>query len=264
MPPSSQFPWRTALSKVEPNKVFIRGYDVRELAGNVSFWDVVHLLWKGELPKGNEGKMIEAIFVIVADFSLCAPSTDALRYVSSCGVPLQASVAAAINSMGELHGGAVEQCCKMLQEGIDQAKKLKLSLDEMAERIIRVHKEEDRRIIGFGHPIHSEDSRRTRIFELAEKYGIAGDCVALCKAIENATERHYGKRINANVDGAIAAVQADMGFDWRYGRAFFFVPRAVGLTAHAIEQVTREPPWRHVSPDEMTYDGPDKRKLHEK
>src|SRR5207244_4671827 len=110
--------WRTSLSSVEPNKILIRGYRVQDLMANCSFGDVIYLTFKGELPKGNEGRMIEMIVVSSTDHSFLAPSVDATRFVASGGVPLQASVAAGILSLGDHHGGAIEQCAKLLQDSV--------------------------------------------------------------------------------------------------------------------------------------------------
>src|SRR5919201_4018592 len=110
--------WRTSLSSVEPNKILIRGYRVQELMERCSFGDIIYLTFKGELPAGNEGRMIEMILVSSTDHSFLAPSIDATRFVASGGVPLQASVAAGIISLGDHHGGAIEQCSKLLQESV--------------------------------------------------------------------------------------------------------------------------------------------------
>src|ERR1700741_2318635 len=108
--------WRTSLSAVEPNKILIRGYRVQDLMERCSFGDVIYLTFKGELPAGNEGRMIEMIMVSSTDHSFFAPSIDATRFVASGGVPLQASIAAGVISLGDHHGGAIEQCAKLLQE----------------------------------------------------------------------------------------------------------------------------------------------------
>src|SRR5436309_5774957 len=110
--------WRTSLSSVEPNKILIRGYHVQDLMERCSFGDVIYLTFKGELPKRNEGKLIEMIMVSSTDHSFFAPSIDATRFVASGGVPLQASVAAGIISLGDHHGGAIEQCAKLLQDSV--------------------------------------------------------------------------------------------------------------------------------------------------
>src|SRR4051794_25405431 len=113
--------WRTALSSVEPNKILIRGYRVQDLMTHCSFGDVIYLTFKGELPAGNEGRMIEMIVVSSTDHSFLAPSIDATRFVASGGVPLQASVAAGIIALGDHHGGAIEQCSKLLQESVQSS-----------------------------------------------------------------------------------------------------------------------------------------------
>jgi citrate synthase len=58
------------------------------------------------------------------------------------------------------------------------------------------------------------------------------------------------------VDGAIAAVISDMGFDWRLGKGFFIISRTVGLIAHAYEENTRQKPMRNLGISDYFYDGP--------
>src|SRR5262252_4629829 len=110
--------WNTSLSAVERNKILIRGYRVQDLMERCTFGDVIYLTFKGELPSRNEGKLIEMIMVSSTDHSFFAPSIDATRFVASGGVPLQAAVAAGVISLGDHHGGAIEQCAKLLQESV--------------------------------------------------------------------------------------------------------------------------------------------------
>src|SRR5438309_3536125 len=110
--------WRTSLSAVEPNKILIRGYRVQDLMASCSFGDIIYLTFKGELPAGNEGRLIEMIVVSSTDHSFLAPSIDATRFVASGGVPLQAAVAAGIISVGDYHGGSFVQCVKILQASV--------------------------------------------------------------------------------------------------------------------------------------------------
>src|SRR5216683_1558770 len=138
--------WKTSLSAVEPNKILIRGYRVQDLMENCSFGDVIYLTFKGELPAGNEGRMIEMIAVSSTDHSFFAPSIDATRFVASGGVPLQASVAAGIISLGDHHGGAIEQCSQLLQDSVKSAKS--------ASAIVSTFGAGKQRIPGFGHPWH--------------------------------------------------------------------------------------------------------------
>ncbi len=52
-----------------------------------------------------------------------------------------------------------------------------------------------------------------------------------------------------------------MGIGWQYGRAFFIIPRVVGLAAHAVEETTRERPFRAIDIKDIVYDGPPERDL---
>src|SRR5215470_14798822 len=112
--------WRTSLSAVAPNKILIRGYRVEDLMARCSFGDIIYLTFKGDLPTHNEGRMIEMIVVSSTDHSFLAPSIDATRFAASGGVPLQAAIAAGVITLGDHHGGAIEQCAQLLQECVPQ------------------------------------------------------------------------------------------------------------------------------------------------
>src|SRR5262245_3560525 len=151
--------WRTSLSAVEPNKILIRGYRVQDLMAHCSFGDVIYLTFKGELPAHNEGRMIEMILVSSTDHSVLAPSIDATRFVASGGVPLQASVAAGIISLGDHHGGAIEQCSRLLQEAVKS--------EATAPEIVGNFRSRKQRIPGFGHPWHDRDPRTAALIAKA-------------------------------------------------------------------------------------------------
>ena len=241
--------WRTSLSAVEPNKILIRGYRVEDLMARCSFGDIIYLTFKGNLPDGNQGRMIEMIVVSSTDHSLLAPSIDATRFVASGGVPLQASVAAGIISLGDHHGGAIEQCAQFLQEAVKTG--------ETAASIVARFRSRNQRVPGFGHPWHDRDPRTIALIAKAKEWKIAAFHLALVEAI--AAEL----KIPPNIDGVISGLISDMEIPWQYGRAFFIIPRVVGLAAHAVEETTRERPFRVIDINDVTYDGPPERNLPE-
>src|SRR5215467_15543734 len=157
--------WRTALSAVEPNKILIRGYRVQDLMERCTFGDVIYLTFKGELPSRNEGKLIEMIMVSSTDHSFLAPSIDATRFVASGGVPLQAAVAAGVISLGDHHGGAIEQCAKLLQDSVKSG--------ATAAAIVTDFRFRKQRIPGFGHPWHDRDPRTRTLLDKAKEWEIA-------------------------------------------------------------------------------------------
>ncbi len=54
---------RTAISKVEPDKIVTRGYNQRDLIEKIRYSDMVFLLLKGRLPSIKEGKLFNHVLV---------------------------------------------------------------------------------------------------------------------------------------------------------------------------------------------------------
>lgn len=253
--------WNSKITKVEPNHLVTCGFRQEDLIGNIPFSNVVYLLLKGELPSEEHGYMMDAILTACVDHGVTPPSAMASRVVASGGVPLPTAVAAGVLAIGDAHGGAIEKGAKLLQENVARSKEEGKSFEEMAAIIVKEAKEQKKRIPGFGHRIHTSDPRTKRLFNLADKLHIAGDHVALSKAIEIELEKSTGKKLPINVDGAIAAIVSDMDFDWRLGKGFFIIGRVVGLTAHVYEEQTREKPMRKMFTVDCEYDGPEERNL---
>ncbi len=239
--------WNTSLSRVSKNKVLIRGYRVEDLMDRCSFGDMIYLSFTGELPAGNEGRILESIVVSSTEHSVMAPSINATRFVASGGVPLQASVAAGLIALGDHHGGAVENCARLLQSAV--------AAKRGASAIVAHYRESGTRIPGFGHPWHDRDPRTLKLAAQAEAWGLAGPHLELAREIA----AELGRVLN--IDGAIAGIVSDIGIGWEYGKAFFLISRTVGLAAHHVEETTRERPFRAIAPEDVAYDGPEERDL---
>ncbi len=253
--------WNTKITKVEPNHLITRGYRQEDLIGNIPYPHVVYLLLKGDLPSKEQGKMMDAILTACIDHGVTPPSSIASRTVASGGVPLTTAVAAGILSIGDAHGGAIEKGAKFLQDGILRMKEEGKTIEEIAEILVKEHKDQHKRILGFGHRVHTSDPRTKRLFSLADELDITGDHIKLSKAIEIKLKSVTGKDLPINVDGAIAAVSSDMDFDWRLGKAFFLLGRVAGLVAHVYEEQTHEKPMRKMFSIECDYVGPKERNI---
>jgi citrate synthase len=251
--------WKTGISKIEPGHIVTKGYRQEDLIGNVPFASVFFLLIKGKLPDANEARMMDALITASIDHGVTPPSTHASRIVVSAGVSLPTAVAAGILAIGDVHGGAIEDGARLLQDVVKLMNQNNWTLEDTAQRLLRSLKEEDKRMPGFGHRIHHEDPRTKRLFELADELNITGAHSNLMKAI--AVEFAKEKPLPINVDGAIAAVISDMEFDWRLGKAFFVLGRSAGLVAHVYEEMTTQKPMRRMCETEVEYDGPWERDL---
>jgi citrate synthase len=126
---------------------------------------------------------------------------------------------------------------------------------ETAENIVAGFRSRKQRVPGFGHPWHDRDPRTMTLSAKAREWKIAGDHLALTESISAEL------KLPANIDGVISGIISDMGIPWQYGRAFFIVPRVVGLAAHAVEETTRERPFRVIETNDVVYDGPPERDL---
>jgi len=253
--------WKSKITKVEPNNLITRGYRQEDLIGNIPYPHVVYLLLKGELPSKEHGKMIDAILTACIDHGVTPPSSIASRTVASGGVPLPTAVAAGVLSIGDAHGGAIEKGAKFLQDGISRMNNDNISMNELGKVLVKEAKEQHQRILGFGHRVHTSDPRTKRLFALAEEIHISSDHIALSKIIEKELEHSLGKKLPINVDGAIAAIISDMGFDYRLGKAFFLLGRVAGLTAHVYEEQTQEKPMRKMFSIDCEYNGPAEKEL---
>lgn len=246
--------WKTAITKVEPNKLTVRGHDLAGLIGTTSYARMVYLLLMGEFPDEKTAQLIDAILVSSVDHGATPPSCLAARTVASCGVPLTTALAAGVMSIGRYHGGAIEDCMKTLARAAHVKREEGKSVQEIAEQTIAEAKAKGRRLSGFGHRIHTQDPRTAKLLELAKSLGLAGDGVAIAQTIAEAF-KSKGKTLPLNVDGAIAALLFDLGIPPELGNAFFVISRLPGLVAHIHEEQTREKPMRVITPGDVEYDG---------
>ena len=253
--------WRTAIANPQVDRVTVRGYELDDLIGNISFAEMFHLVIRGELPDPAQARMLDAILVAVVEHGI-SPSTTVTRFLAASGSPLQASVAGGVMTFGDIHGGAGEALARLLEAECDHMEAEGLDADTAADAVVRRFRAERLPTPGFGHPQHPDgDPRPPRLLEIADANGVSGRHVAFVRALERAIERVAGRRIPMNVDGALAAIMLDLGYPWESARAFMFVPRSAGLAAHALEERDREPGWRQIPLSEVTYDGPAPRPL---
>jgi citrate synthase len=254
-------PWKTAITKIEPNKVAVRGYRIDELMGRISFGEMVYLVLKGELPTAAVGKLVDAMLVSSVDHGATPPSALAARTVASGGAPLTTAIAGGIMTINRHHGGAIEDCMKVLLGLVAFKKERGSDALTAAREKAAEFKAKSIRVAGYGHRVHTDDPRTRRLFELAAEAGVSGEYIEMGQALRQALKETSGKDLPMNVDGGIAAVLCELGFPPELGNGFFAISRTVGLTAQVHEEQTRERPMRSISPTAHEYDGPPERSL---
>ena len=77
---------------------------------------MIWLMLRGELPTARHAQLLEAALVAGVDHGPQAPSIAIARMAATCGVGLNGAVASGINVLGDVHGGAGQQCVELLNE----------------------------------------------------------------------------------------------------------------------------------------------------
>ncbi len=253
--------WKTAITKIEANKIVVRGYQLDELMGSLSYPQMVYLLIKGELPTRSVGKILDAILVSSVDHGVTPPSCQVAISTASTGAPLNAAIASGILAINEFHGGAIEKSMRTLEAAVDLMDEQRISAAEAAEEIVKEYLDKKKKIMGYGHRIHTDDPRTKKLFALAKEYGISGKYIQMSIAVKEALHKLRGKELPINVDGAIAAVLCELNIPSELANAFFIMARLPGLVAHIYEEKTRYKPMRRIDFSNSEYDGPEERTI---
>ncbi|UCH24474.1 MAG: citryl-CoA lyase [Trueperaceae bacterium] len=253
--------WATAITEIKKNEIRLRGYRIDALMGQITFTQAIYLAMMGELPAPETATLLDAILVASVDHGASPPSVLAARTAAGTGAPLNAAIAAGVLSINRHHGGAIENSMKLIKNALERAHDESETVTQAATETVKEARRTGQRLPGFGHRVHRTDPRARRLFELAEKLGVAGKAVIVTRALESALEQQTGRHLPINVDGAIAALLTDLGFPIPLSNAFFIIARIPGLVAHAVEETTRERPMRRIDPTRHTYDGPPARDL---
>ena len=256
--------WSTSLTKIEPNKILVRGYPLDEMMGRLTFGEAIYLLLMGDIPSPGIGSLMEAILVSFIDHGITPPSTLAARNTATTGAPLRACVAAGVLGFGRYHGGDIESCMQFLDAGLELVRKGSSYQDAAAAIVTRCQEQGDP-IPGFGHRFHTRDPRAARLFQMALELEIEAGHIQMIRAVEHVVAAlPAGQAVPVNIDGAIAAVCGDIGIPPEIANALFIISRVPGIAAQAQEERAREHPMRQIDPKDHVYDGAAERRLPDK
>ncbi len=227
--------WSTAIIDMEPGRIALRGHEIQDLIGAVSFPQMIWLMLRGDLPSEGQARLLEAALVAAVDHGPQAPSIAAGRMAVTCGLPLNGALASAVNMLDDVHGGAGEQAVELYTR-IDAA-----GLKALPDVVANWRAEQGKYVPGFGHRFHNPvDPRARALMAEVAKAVEAGVCDGRFAVIGQALEAHLaelrGRALPMNIDGATAVIYAELGFPAPLARGLFLLSRSVGILAHAWEQ----------------------------
>lgn len=254
--------WTTSLIDIEPGKIAIGGYPIQEMIGRVRFPEMIWLMLRGDLPTRGQSDLLEAAMVASVDHGPHAPSIAISRMAVTCGVPVNAAMASAINVLDDIHGGAGQQCMELYRD-VDQRAGSDGDLVESAKAIMAERRAAGDAIVpGFGHRFHPVDPRSGPLLGLVAKAVdagfVTGRYAAIGRAVEEALSSAKKRHIPMNIDGATAVIFCELGFPPELGRGLFVLSRSVGILSHAWEQkqqgrrimgpMPKEIPFKYAGP----------------
>jgi citrate synthase len=258
--------WSTSIIEMQPGMIRLRGYAVEDLIGRVGFGAMVYLMTRGELPSREAAELLEAALVAAVDHGPQAPSIAAARMAVTCGVGVNNAMASAINMLGDVHGGAGEQCVALYNDIAARLGTGTVSADQMraavATALDALAAAGVSHVPGFGHRFHPVDPRAPRLLALvdaaAEREIVGGRFAAIGRAVEEVLAERKKRKIPMNIDGATAVIFAELGFPAPLCRGLFVLSRSVGALAHAWEEMqsgerNKGPIPRHLI---WSYNGP--------
>lgn len=231
--------WTTEIIEMQPGMIRLRGYPIEELIGTVDFPAMIWLMLRGELPTAAQSRLLGIALAAAVDHGPQAPSIASARMAATCGVGINNAMASAINLLGDVHGGAGEQCVTLFYEIADAARDRPLA-EAVAAALDRAVAQGIRFVPGYGHRFHPVDPRAPRLLHLIDEAAgrgeVPGRFAAIGREIERQLAAAKGKPIPMNIDGATAAVYAELGFPPPLCRGLFVLSRSVGILAHIWEQ----------------------------
>jgi citrate synthase len=253
--------WSTSIIEMRPGVIRYRGYAIEDLIGQVSFPAMIWLMLRGELPSQAEAELLGTALMAAVDHGPQAPSIAIARMAATCGIGINNAMASAINVLGDVHGGAGEQCVELFRRIAERSGEETLVV--AAEReIAALAAAGIRHVPGYGHRFHPVDPRAPRLLQIVDEAAAAGTVnggfAAIARAVEAYLAQAKGRRIPLNIDGATAVIYAELGFPAPLCRGLFVLSRSVGILAHAWEQM--EQGGRNKGPIPRrylwSYDGP--------
>jgi citrate synthase len=210
----------TRISQAYPDRVEVRGRDLAELMGRLSFTEYFHLLLTGEEPTEEQRYFLDVLLVAIAEHGLMPTNVAARMTLAADPDSLQGAVAAGILGAGPVVLGTAEECAQLLARSGDP------------ETVVHEIRANGGRVPGFGHPVHQRlDPRAERILELADERGVSGPHVALARRFRDAMTP-----LPMNVSMPIAAVMLDLGFPVESVKAVPILARTASLLAHLVEE----------------------------
>ena len=202
-------------------------------------------------------KVMDVLFVLHADHEQNC-SANAMRSVGTSRADPYTAAAAAVGALGgPLHGGANEAVLRMLE---------KIGSKDRVAAHVKLVKEGETRLMGFGHRVYKNYDPRARIIKrlASQVFEVTGSNPLLDVALELeriALEDEYfvKRKLYPNVDFYSGLIYQAIGFPTDMFPVLFAIGRTVGWASQWDESL--RDPERKIARPRQIYDGFSRREV---
>lgn len=231
----------TAICTSDATSITVRGRDLTsEIVGKMDFTAYFWLLVTGTEPNEEQSFFLNAVLCSLAEHGL-VPSVVAARMTyAAAPEALQGAVAAGLLGCGSVVLGSAEVAGRFYAECVADQRATGDDAHTVAVRNILRLRGTTKAIPGFGHPQHSGgDPRANLLLKLANERRVAGEHVAMMRALQAALPETIGRALPVNVNGPIPAILLDLGFPLTALKGIGLLCRTASLVAHCSEEAER-------------------------
>lgn len=231
----------TAIAKSDAHSITVRGLDLcGDIIGKFDFSSYFWFLVTGKQPDEQQAFFLNAVLCALAEHGLVPSVVAARMTLAAAPEAVQGAVAAGILGCGSVVLGSAEVAGQFYAKCVADQRASGDPADVVAKRQIAELRQTTKAIPGFGHPEHSEgDPRANLLLALADERGVAGEHVAMMRALQAALPETIGRALPVNVNGPIPAIMLDLGWPVAALKGIGLLCRTAGLIGHLTEEAER-------------------------
>jgi len=231
----------TAIAKSDAHSITVRGLDLcGDIIGKFDFSSYFWFLVTGKQPDESQAFFLNAVLCALAEHGLVPSVVAARMTLAAAPEAVQGAVAAGILGCGSVVLGSAEVAGRFYAKCVADQRASGDPAEVVAKRQILELRQTTKAIPGFGHPEHSEgDPRANLLLALADERGVAGEHVAMMRALQAALPETIGRALPVNVNGPIPAIMLDLGWPVAALKGIGLLCRTAGLIGHLTEEAER-------------------------
>ncbi|QQE79731.1 citrate/2-methylcitrate synthase [Alicyclobacillus sp. SO9] len=238
---------------IATHHAFVLGRDLMNPCSNLSHVDNFLYMLSGKIPTELVSQIFEKDLIIHMDHSSNA-STFGARIAIGAQSDIYSAVTAAISIFfGKVHGGAIEEVLKMIDE---------IGTPDNVEHYVKQRLQDNLPIMGFGHRVYKvKDPRAALLRDFATELCLGSSkgqqLLQIVKNIEVAMQRYSQHGVHPNVDLYSGIIYDGIGFSRDLSIPIFVSGRIVGWVAQVLEQLNNNilirPLLHYVGPAKLHY-----------